>query len=110
MKNTVILIGRVGQDPETKHVDGGNQVTNLSIATSETWKDQSGEKKTETEWHNIVLWKGLSKVAESYVKTGDLIEITGKIKSRTYENKEGQTIRVVDIVASELIMLGGKKD
>ena len=108
MKNTVTLIGNVGSDPETKHV-GDNQVTNFSLATSESYKDRNGEKVKETEWHNIVLWRGLSKVAESYVKKGYLLSITGKIKSRTYENKEGQKVKVTDIVGSELIMLGGKK-
>jgi len=81
--NKVILVGNLGKDPEVRHLEGGAAVANFSLATSESYKDRtSGERKTITEWHNIVLWRGLAEVAEKYLKKGDSVDIEGKIRSR----------------------------
>lgn len=108
--NKVILIGRVGKDPETRHMEGGTQVTSLTLATSESYKDKSGAKQEKTEWHNIVLWRGLSEVADKYVKKGDQLFIEGKLTTRKWEDKEGNTRYTTEIVASGMTMLGGKKE
>lgn len=108
MKNLVILLGRVGKNPEVRHLDNGNTVANFSLATSETYKDKrTGEKKEETEWHNIVIWGKLSEVVEKYVKKGDLLYIEGKIKTRTWE-KDGVTRYTTEILGNNIQMLGSK--
>ena len=109
MINKIILVGNVGKDVETKHFDD-NQVSNFSLATSETYKDKNGEKQKQTEWHNVVLWGGLSKVTEKWVKKGDLIYIEGKIATRKWQDKEGNDRYTTEIVCSKLQMLGGKKE
>lgn len=108
MYNKVILIGNLGKDPETKKFDN-NQVTNFSLATSETYKDKSGNKVTNTEWHSIVLWGKLSEIAESYVKKGDKVCIEGKIKTETYEH-EGVMKYKTTIVGTSLVMLSNKSE
>jgi single-strand DNA-binding protein len=108
MVNKVILVGRVGKDPESKTFDNGNTLANFTLATSEHWKDKNnGEKKEATEWHNVQVSGGLSKVAMDYVKKGDLIYIEGSIKTRSYE-KDGQTKYIMSINATEMKMLGGR--
>ena len=88
--NKAIIIGNLGKDPEVKHLDNGAVVCNFSIATSETYKDKNtGEKKTTTEWHNIVLWRGLAEVAEKYLKKGAKVYIEGKLKTRKWQDKDG---------------------
>jgi len=107
--NKVILVGNLGKDPEVRHLEGGTAVANFSLATSESYKDRnSGERKTITEWHNIVLWRGLAEVAEKYLKKGDQVYIEGKIRSRQWEDKEGKTRYTTEIVGDNMIMLGGK--
>lgn len=106
--NKVILIGNLGQDPKTKHFENDSQVSTFSIATSKKWKDKDGEKKEETQWHNIVAWRGLSKVAEKYLHKGDKVAIEGEIVYRKYEDKEGVTRYATDIVAREMMMLSTK--
>jgi single-strand DNA-binding protein len=103
--NKVILLGNVGRDPEVQYVKEDVPVTRFSLATSETYKDKNGEKITTTEWHNIVLWRGLAKIAEKYVKKGDQLYIEGKITTRNYE-KDGQTKYFTEIIASNMQMLG----
>ncbi len=106
--NKVILIGNVGKDPEIQYIKEDVPVAKFTLATSETYKDKNGERQTNTEWHNIVVWRGLAKVVESYVKKGEQLYIEGKIANRTYE-KDGVTKYFSEIVANNLQMLG-KKD
>jgi single-strand DNA-binding protein len=106
--NKVILIGRLGKDPEIRNLESGVSVANFTMATTETYRDRnSGEKKEITEWHNIVVWRGLADVASKYLHKGDLVYIEGKIRSRSYE-KEGQTKYITEIVADNMTMLGSK--
>lgn len=105
--NKVILVGRLGKDPEVRHLENGATVANFSIATSETYKDrQTGEKREQTEWHNVVLWRGLAEVAEKYVKKGDMIYVEGKLRTRSWE-KDGITRYTTEVVGDNMTMLGG---
>lgn len=109
MINKVTLVGRAGKEPGSRTIENGTVVTNFSLATSESWKDKSGEKKERTEWHNIVMWRGLAEIAAKYVHKGDLLYIGGKITTRSYE-KDGTTRYITEIVADEMKMLGEKRD
>ena len=107
--NKVILIGNLGKDPEVRHLENGTAVANFSMATSESYKDRtSGEKKTITEWHNIVLWRGLAEVAEKYLKKGDQVYIEGKLKTRTWDDKDGNTRYTTEVVGDNMTMLGSR--
>jgi len=108
--NKVILVGNLGKDPEVKYLDNGVAVANLSLATTENYKNKEGEKVSQTEWHNIVLWRGLAEVAEKYLKKGASVYIEGKIKTRKWEDKDGNTRYNTEILADNMTMLGGKKD
>ena len=109
--NKVILVGNVGKDPEVRYLEGGTAVANFSIATSENFKDRNtGEKKSTTEWHNVVLWRGLAEIAEKYVKKGMQVYIEGKLKTRQWQDKEGATRYSTEIVGDNLQMLGRKDD
>jgi len=108
--NKVILIGNVGKDPDTRHLEGGNTVTKFSLATSEVYKNKTGEKITNTEWHNIVLWKGLAEIAEKYVKKGSQLYIEGRIRTRSYTDQEGNTKYTTEIIADSMQMLGKKAE
>jgi single-strand DNA-binding protein len=105
--NKVILVGNVGKDPEIRHLDSGVAVASFSLATSDSYKAKNGEKVTTTEWHNIVLWRGLAEVVEKYVKKGSKLFIEGKITSRQYE-KDGITKYFTEIVANNMVMLDSK--
>lgn len=108
--NKVILVGRLGKDPEVRHLENGATVANFSMATSETYKDrQTGERREQTEWHNVVLWRGLAEVAEKYVKKGDMIYVEGKLKTRSWE-KDGVTRYTTEVVGDNMTMLGGRGD
>jgi len=108
--NKVILIGNVGKDPETRHLEGGNVVSKFSLATSEVYKNKVGEKITNTEWHNIVLWKGLAEIAEKYVRKGSQLYIEGRIRTRSYTDQEGNTKYTTEIIADSMQMLGKKAE
>ena len=108
--NKVILIGNLGKDPEVKYLDNGVAVANFSLATTEKYKIKEGEKVSQTEWHNIVLWRGLAEVAEKYLKKGASVYVEGKIKTRKWEDKDGNTRYNTEILADNMTMLGGKKD
>lgn len=109
--NKVILIGNLGKDPEVRHLENGAVVANFPIATSESYKDRnSGERVTQTEWHNIVVWRGLAEVAEKYLKKGNSVFIEGKLKTRSWEDKEGSTRYTTEVVADNLTMLGRASD
>lgn len=105
--NKVILVGNVGKDPEIRHLDSGVAVASFSLATSESYNAKNGERVTTTEWHNIVLWRGLAEVVEKYVKKGSRLYLEGKITSRQYE-KDGQTKYFTEIVANNMVMLDSR--
>jgi single-strand DNA-binding protein len=107
--NKVILIGNLGKDPEIQKFDNGVKKASFSLATSEVFKNKDGQKTTHTEWHNIVLWRGLAEVAENYLKKGNTIFLEGKIHRRDWEDKEGQKRYTYEIVGDEMTMLGGPK-
>jgi len=107
MINKVILVGNVGKDPEVKYLDNGTAFARFTLATNETYKDKEGNKTTKTEWHNIVLWRGLAEVAEKYVKKGNQLYIEGKITNRSYE-QDGTTKFFTEIVGNTMQMLGSK--
>lgn len=103
--NKVILIGNLGKDPEVRHLEGGVAVARFPLATSETFKDKSGQRQEKTEWHNIVLWRGLAEVAEKYLKKGQSVFIEGKIRTSQYQDKEGNQRYSTEIVADNMTML-----
>lgn len=103
--NKVILIGHLGKDAETRFTPNGTAVVNFSLATSRKWKTQDGEWKEETDWHRVTLWNG-EKVA-NYLTKGKPVYIEGRIQTRSYEDKEGRKVYVTEIVAENLILLGG---
>ena len=108
--NKVILIGRLGKEPETRYMSNNDPVCNFSVATDETWKDRNtGERQQRTEWHNIVLYRRLAEIAQQYLKKGSLVYLEGKIQSRKYTGKDGIERTAYDIIASELKMLGGAR-
>lgn len=108
--NKAILIGRLGRDPEVRQMPNGEAVCNFSIATSETWKDQHGQKQERTEWHNITLYRRMAEVAGQYLKKGSLVYIEGRIQSRKYTGKDGIERTAYEIIGSEMKMLGGGND
>jgi len=106
--NKVILVGNLGKDPEVRHLESGVPVASFSIATSESYNDKnSGERKTVTEWHNVVLWRGLAEVAEKYLHKGDQVYIEGKLRTRQWE-KDGITRYTTEVVGENMTMLGGR--
>ena len=110
MLNKVILIGRLGRDPEVRYMPNGDAVCNFSVATSESWKDQNGVKQERTEWHEITLYRKLAEIAGQWLKKGSLVCVEGKIQSRKYTDKTGIERTAYDIIANEMKMLGGKSD
>jgi single-strand DNA-binding protein len=106
--NKVQLIGNVGREAKTKYLESGIPVTTFSFATSETHRRKDGQRVTTTEWHNIVLWRGLAELAEKFVKKGDPLYLEGKLHSRTWTDRDGNIRRTTEIVASNLIMLSPK--
>ena len=104
--NKAILLGNLGKDPEIRKLDDGRAVANFSIATSETYKNKSGEKVTNTEWHNVVLWTPLAEIAQSYLKKGSQVYIEGKISNRSYEDKEGVKKYISEVVGRDIRLLG----
>ena len=108
--NKVILIGRLGKDPETRYMTSGEAVTNATLATSENWKDKSGEKQEKTEWHNLVFYRRLAEVAGEYLRKGSQVYIEGKIATRKWQDKEGKDRYTTEIIVNEMQMLGGKSE
>ena len=106
--NKVILIGNLGKDPEVRYLDSGVAVANFSLATTESYKNKEGERVSQTEWHDVVLWRGLAEVAEKYLKKGSSVYVEGKIKNRKWEDKEGNTRYKTEIMADNMTMLGGR--
>lgn len=108
--NKVILVGNLGKDPEVRYLDGGVAVANFPLATSETYKDKSGNRVDQTEWHNIVLWRGLAEISEKYLKKGSQVYIEGKIRTRSWDDKDGVKRYTTEIVADNMTMLGGRQN
>jgi single-strand DNA-binding protein len=110
LKNRVQLIGNLGQDPETKTLESGKKVVKFTLATSESFKNNDGQKVNETTWHNIVAWNGLADIAGKYLKKGHQVAIEGKIVYRTYEDKNKVTKYITEIIANDLLMLKSPKE
>ncbi len=105
--NKVILLGNLGKDPDIRNLESGAKVATFSLATNETYKDRTtGEQRENTEWHNIVCWRGLADVAEKYLKKGSQIYIEGKLRTRSWESQEGGTRYTTEVVADTFTMLG----
>lgn len=105
--NKVILIGRLGRDPEVRYMPNGEAVCNFSIATSETWNDRNGQRVERTEWHNITMYRKLAEIAGQYLKKGSQVYLEGRIQSRKYQGKDGIERTAYEIIANEMKMLGG---
>ena len=108
--NKAILVGNVGKDPEVRYLEGGASVASFSLATTDTYKNKSGEKVSQTEWHNIVAWRHLADLAEKYITKGRQLYIEGKITNRSWEDKEGNKRYTTEIVANTIQLLGRKSD
>jgi len=108
--NKVILVGHLGRDPEIRQVNGDVKVASFSLATTESYKNRDGLRVDNTEWHNIVLWRGLAEVAERYLRKGNLVYIEGKIKTRSWEDEHGNKKYRTEIIADQMTMLGKKDD
>ena len=106
--NKVILVGRLGKDPETRYMPNGEAVTNVTLATSETWKDKSGEKQEKTEWHRVTFYRKLVEIAGEYLKKGGMVYVEGSLETRKWQDKEGKDRYTTEIVVNEMTMLGGK--
>jgi single-strand DNA-binding protein len=108
--NKVILVGNLGKDPETRYMPNGDQVTNITIATSETWKDKnSGEQKEATEWHRVVFFRRLAEIAGQYLKKGSQVYVEGRLRTRKWQGQDGQDRYTTEIHADEMKMLGKRE-
>jgi single-strand DNA-binding protein len=107
--NKVILVGNLGKDPEVRHLEGGVAVASFSLATSESYKDKTGQRIEQTEWHNIVVWRGLAEVAEKYLKKGTTIYVEGKLRTRSWDDKEGHKRYITEIVGDTFTILSKKE-
>lgn len=109
--NKVILIGNLGNDPEIRNLENGSKLARFSIATSESYTDkQTGQRRDITDWHNIVVWRGLADVAEKYLRKGAKIYVEGKLKTRSWQDESGQTKYATEVVGDNFTMLGGRND
>lgn len=107
--NKVIIVGNLGNDPDTKYMPSGSAVTNLSVATNESWKDkQSGEQKERTEWHRVAMFGRLAEIAAEYLRKGSMVYIEGKLRTRKWQDKDGNDKYTTEIIADEMQMLGGR--
>ena len=106
--NKVILIGRLGKDPELKYTASGTPFCRFSMATDDTWNDKtSGERQEKTEWHNIVVWDRLAEICNQYLTKGKLVYIEGKLQTREWDDQDGNKRRITEVVARDMVMLGG---
>jgi single-strand DNA-binding protein len=107
--NKVIIVGNLGNDPETRYMPSGSAVTNLTVATNESWKDkQTGEQKDRTEWHKVAMFNRLAEIAAEYLRKGSQVYIEGKLRTRKWQDKSGQDRWTTEIIADEMQMLGGR--
>ena len=109
LKNRVQLIGNLGKAPEVKSFDNGKKVARFTMATSDTYKKEGGEKVTETQWHNIVAWNGTATIVEKYLKKGHEVAIEGKLTSRSWDDKDGNKHYITEVVANEVLLLNKEK-
>jgi len=107
--NKVMIIGHLGRDPEMRYTPSGRPVTNFNIATSRSWKTSDGERRTETEWFNIVAWGNLAEICNQYLKKGQQVYIEGRLQTRKWEDEDGNRRNSVEVVAKEMVMLGSRK-
>ncbi|GMN11549.1 single-stranded DNA-binding protein [Croceitalea sp. MTPC9] len=107
IQNHVQLIGNLGDDPTVTNLENGKKVARLSLATNENYKDKEGEKQTETNWHTVVAWGKVAEIIEKYVTKGKRIAIVGKLKTRSYNDKEGNTRYATEVIANEILLLNG---
>ncbi len=110
IKNHVQLIGHIGQEPVITNLESGKKVARFSLATNEYYKNAQGEKQTETNWHTIVAWGRVAEIIEKFASKGKEVGVIGKLKSRNYENKEGNQVRAVEVEVSEILLLGSKSE
>ena len=108
--NKVILIGNLGKDPDVRRLENGTAVASFPIATSESYKDRNGNRVDSTEWHNIVMWRGLAEIAEKYLRKGSSIYVEGKLKTRSWEDQDRNTRYITEVVADNMTMLGSRSD
>ena len=109
--NKVIIVGNCGQDPETRYMPSGGAVTNLSLATSESWKDKNtGDQQERTEWHRVVFFNRLAEIVQQYVKKGSKVYVEGSLRTRKWQGQDGQDRYTTEIVASEMQMLDGRSN
>lgn len=108
--NKVILVGNLGRDPETRYQADGGAITNISIATTSSWKDKSGEKQEATEWHRISFFGKLAEIAGEYLKKGSQVYVEGKLRTRKWQDKDGQDKYTTEVIADAMQMLGGKPE
>jgi single-strand DNA-binding protein len=108
--NKVILVGNVGKDPEVRYLEGGTAVCSFPLATSETYRNRDGDKVTTTEWHNVVLWRGLAEIAEKYVRKGSQLYIEGKIRTRSWDDRDGNKRYTTEVIADTMQMLGKRTE
>ena len=107
--NKVIIVGNLGNDPETRYMPSGSAVTNLTVATNESWKDkQTGEQKERTEWHKVAMFNRLAEIAAEYLRKGSQVYIEGKLRTRKWQDKDGNDRWTTEVVADEMQMLGGR--
>jgi single-strand DNA-binding protein len=107
--NKVIVVGNLGNDPETKYMPSGSAVTNLSVATNESWKDkQTGEQKERTEWHRVAMFGRLAEIAAEYLRKGSMVYVEGKLRTRKWQDQQGNDRYTTEIIADEMQMLGGR--
>ncbi len=106
--NKVILIGNLGKDPETRYMSNGDAVTNITLATTDTWKDKNGEKQEKTEWHRVTFYRKLAEIAGEYLKKGRSVYIEGRLETRKWTDKNGVERYTTDIIASDMKMLGNR--
>jgi len=109
LRNKVQLIGNLGNDPEIIELESGRKLAKFSLATNETYKDTDGQKQTKVDWHSLVAWGKTAEIVEKYISKGKEIAIEGKLTSRNYETKEGETRYVTEVVVNEILMLGSSK-
>jgi single-strand DNA-binding protein len=109
LKNSVRLVGNLGMDPEVKSFENDRKLAKIAIATNETYKNDKGEKVTDTQWHNLILWGAQAKLAEQILRKGDEIAIEGKLASRSYVDKDGNKRYVTEVVVNEFLKIGLKK-
>lgn len=108
--NKVMIIGRLGREPEMRYTPSGRPVTNFSVATSRNWTTSDGERKVETEWFNVVAWGNLAEICKQYLNKGQQVYVEGRLQTRHWDDQEGNKHTSVEIVANEMIMLGERRD